>query len=57
MIIISITFLVAHCFWHESMSSNRIPINDGSYKVAVGKYTRNYTVIDNEFTQIMDVSC
>jgi hypothetical protein len=38
------------------MLSNILSINDGSYKVAVGKYTSDYTVIDNEFTQIIDVS-
>ncbi|XP_026815136.1 uncharacterized protein LOC113555042 isoform X2 [Rhopalosiphum maidis] len=45
----------AHCFWQNDLLSRRISINDGSYKVAVGKYTKDYTVIDNEFTQIMDV--
>jgi len=38
------------------MLSNIISINDGLYRIAVGKYNRNYTVIDNDFTQIMDVS-
>jgi len=38
------------------MLSNIISINDGLYKVAVGKYNRSYTVIDNDFTQILDVS-
>jgi len=38
------------------MLSNRISINNGLYKIAIGKYYRNYRVIENEFTQIMDVS-
>ncbi|XP_060836504.1 uncharacterized protein LOC132919163 isoform X2 [Rhopalosiphum padi] len=46
---------VAHCFWENGRQSNLISINDGSYKVAVRKYTQEYSVIDNEFTQIMDV--
>jgi len=38
------------------MLSNIISINDGLYKIAVGKYNRDLTLIDNDFTQIMDVS-
>jgi hypothetical protein len=38
------------------MLSKRLSINDGLYKIAVGKYDRDYSVIDNEFTQIIDVS-
>jgi len=38
------------------MLSNSIPINDGQYKIAVGKYDRNIKNIDYDFTQIMDVS-
>jgi len=38
------------------MISNRISVNNGLYRIAVGKYYRNFTVIDNDFTQIMDVS-
>ncbi|XP_060836526.1 modular serine protease-like isoform X1 [Rhopalosiphum padi] len=45
----------AHCFWQKDMLSKRLSINDGQFKIAVGKYDRDYTVIDNEFTQIMDV--
>lgn len=47
-------FLAAHCFWQEGLE-NRILINDGQYKIAVGKYKRDFSVIDNEFTQIIDV--
>ncbi|XP_060840495.1 uncharacterized protein LOC132921475 [Rhopalosiphum padi] len=45
----------AHCFWYKGISSKKISINDGSYKVAVGKYDRDITIIDNDFTRIMDV--
>ncbi|KAF0762508.1 Uncharacterized protein FWK35_00006322 [Aphis craccivora] len=45
----------AHCFWQEDMISNIISINDDLYKIAVGKYNRDLTVIDNDFTQIMNV--
>ncbi|XP_060870828.1 transmembrane protease serine 9-like isoform X2 [Metopolophium dirhodum] len=45
----------AHCFWKSDMSSNRILIDGGLYKIAVGKYDRNITIIDNNFTQIMNV--
>jgi len=38
------------------MLSKRISVLDGLYKIGVGKYNRDLTVIDNEFTQIMDVS-
>lgn len=47
-------FLAAHCFWQEGLT-NRILLNDGQYKIAVGKYKRDFSVIDNEFTQIIDV--
>jgi hypothetical protein len=47
---------VAHCFWQNGMLSNRISINYGLYKIAIGKYYRNYRTIENDFTQIMDVS-
>jgi len=46
----------AHCFWYQDIIlSNKILINDDSFKVAVGKYDRNFTVVDNEFTRIMNV--
>ncbi|CAH1707794.1 unnamed protein product [Aphis gossypii] len=45
----------AHCFWQKDMLSKRISVLDGLYKIGVGKYNRDLTVIDNEFTQIMDV--
>jgi len=49
-------FLAANCYWQESMLSNQISINDGQYKVAVGKDDRNFTVIDNGLTQIIEVN-
>ncbi|CAI6346329.1 unnamed protein product [Macrosiphum euphorbiae] len=46
----------ARCFWyHRRMSSNIISNISGRYKIAVGKYDRNFSIIDNNFTQIMDV--
>ncbi|XP_016661869.1 uncharacterized protein LOC100160377 isoform X2 [Acyrthosiphon pisum] len=45
----------AHCFWQKGMLSRKISINDGLYKIAVGKYARNFTVIDNDFTQMINV--
>jgi len=47
--------LAAHCFWQEKLTS-RILLNDGTYKVGVGKYKSDITIKDNEFTQIVDVS-
>ncbi|KAE9523065.1 hypothetical protein AGLY_016537 [Aphis glycines] len=46
---------VAHCFWYKTILSNKISINDDSYKVAVGKYDRNLTIVDNDFTQTINV--
>ncbi|CAI6368302.1 unnamed protein product [Macrosiphum euphorbiae] len=45
----------AHCFWQKGMLSKNISITDGLYKIAIGKYDRNLTVIDNEFTEIKNV--
>ncbi|XP_016659042.1 uncharacterized protein LOC100166859 isoform X3 [Acyrthosiphon pisum] len=45
----------AHCFWNQGMLSNTISISDGLYKIAVGKYDRNFSIIDNEFTKIINV--
>lgn len=46
--------LAAHCFVEEG-STDRIILNNNMYKVGVGKYDRNISVVDNEFTQIIDV--
>eukprot|EP00102_Acyrthosiphon_pisum_P006978 XP_003241091.2 PREDICTED: uncharacterized protein LOC100572031 isoform X6 [Acyrthosiphon pisum] len=45
----------AHCFWKKALLSKKISVTDGLYKIAVGKYDRNFTIIDNEFTQIINV--
>ncbi|XP_029345055.1 uncharacterized protein LOC100167148 isoform X2 [Acyrthosiphon pisum] len=45
----------AHCFWKKGMLSKNISITDGLYKIGVGKYNRNFTIIDNEFAQIINV--
>lgn len=47
---------MAHCFWQKKLLSKEISINGDSYKVAVGKYDKNFTVLDNEFTQIINVN-
>jgi len=47
--------LAAHCFWNKELT-NRIIINDGTYRIAIGKYKRDITIMDNEYTQIVDVS-
>jgi hypothetical protein len=36
--------------------TNRILINDGTYKISVGKYKSDILIKDNEFTQIVDVN-
>ncbi|XP_060881631.1 uncharacterized protein LOC132953091 isoform X2 [Metopolophium dirhodum] len=51
----NLVITAAHCFWQKGMLSNNISINNGLYKIAVGKYDRNFTIIDNDFTQIMNV--
>jgi len=50
-----IFFLAAHCFWQERLI-DRILINDGTYKIAVGKYKSDIAIKDNAFTQIVDVT-
>ncbi|XP_025198052.1 modular serine protease-like isoform X2 [Melanaphis sacchari] len=44
----------AHCFWQEGLIE-RILLNDGRYKISVGKYKSDITIKDNAFTQIVDV--
>jgi len=44
----------AHCFWEKGITDRKIK-NNGMYKVAVGKYKRDISIKDNEFTQIIDV--
>jgi len=48
--------IAGRCFWDRSESSDRIIKDDGKYKIAVGKYDRNISIIDNAYTQIMNVS-
>jgi hypothetical protein len=55
MLIILIIFLAANCFSHNGMQFNRLSINS-VYKIAVGKHNKDMKVIDNDFTQVMDVS-
>ncbi|XP_022182774.1 uncharacterized protein LOC111042453 isoform X2 [Myzus persicae] len=45
----------AHCFWPKGMLSKNFSINISLYKIAVGKYSRDFSVIDNDFTQIFNV--
>lgn len=51
------TFLIlaAHCFWSEGLINRVLSYND-MYKIGVGKYERNISIIDNDFTQILDAS-
>jgi len=47
---------VAHCFWKKGMLFKSLSVNNGLYKIVVGKYVRNFSVIDHNFTQIVNVS-
>lgn len=49
-------FLAAHCFWNKDLTSKVILNSNSLYKVGIGKYNRDISVKDNDFTQIMDVS-
>ncbi|XP_060870027.1 uncharacterized protein LOC132944607 isoform X1 [Metopolophium dirhodum] len=46
---------VAHTFWQKNMISKKISINDGLYKIGVGKFGYNLTITDNGINQIIDV--
>lgn len=48
-------FLAAQFFWQKGLKS-KIITDIQYYKIAVGKYTREFSEIDNESTQILDVS-
>lgn len=48
-------YLAAHCFWDGMVRESPKPIIYNQYKVAVGKYTRDIKVLDNEFTEFFDV--
>ncbi|XP_026810570.1 hemicentin-1-like isoform X2 [Rhopalosiphum maidis] len=54
-ITLNLVITAAHCFWVKGISKI-ISVTGGQYKIAVGKYKRNYTVNDNDFTQIMNVT-
>ncbi|XP_060869344.1 uncharacterized protein LOC132944160 isoform X2 [Metopolophium dirhodum] len=45
----------AHCFSNSITENITIIVNVGLYKIAVGKYDRNFRKLDNEFTKIMNV--
>ncbi|XP_060869972.1 uncharacterized protein LOC132944560 [Metopolophium dirhodum] len=44
----------AHCFWKKGMPYTIIIIDD-LYKVAAGKYYKNFKIFDNEYPQIINV--
>lgn len=48
-------FLAAHCFSDGEVREIPITILYHQYKIAAGKYKRDFNVIDNEFTQFFDV--
>lgn len=49
-------FIAAQCYWEEG-NTNKILMNENQkYKIAVGKYTSDLSIKDNNFTQIIDVS-
>ncbi|XP_060871436.1 uncharacterized protein LOC132945689 [Metopolophium dirhodum] len=45
----------AHCFSKSITENITTIVNVGLYKIAVGKYDRNFRKLDNEFTKIMNV--
>lgn len=50
--------LAAHCFFDGDVTSDsrtRLLESENAYKIAVGKYDRNISILDNDFTQIIDV--
>lgn len=49
-------FLAAQFFWQKGLKDKTIRDNSEYYKIAVGKYTRDISEIDNGFTQIVDVT-
>lgn len=55
MYIILLILLAAHCFSEVENDEIPIKIQYCQYKIATGKYARDFNVIDNEFTQFFDV--
>lgn len=49
-------FVAAHCFWKKGLRRTTIPNEKNIFKTAVGKENSNFSVIDNTYTQIIDVS-
>lgn len=49
-------FVAAHCFWTKGLRRTTIPNEKNIFKTAVGKESSNFSVIDNTYTQIIDVS-
>ncbi|CAI6350599.1 unnamed protein product [Macrosiphum euphorbiae] len=45
----------AHCFSKSVTENITIIVNDGLYKIAAGKYDRNFRNIDSEITKLMNV--
>lgn len=52
----SLRFLAAQFFWQKGLKEKTIRDTSQYYKIAVGKYTRDISEIDNGSTQIADVS-
>lgn len=48
---------MSSCCWEHNKISKIKSIKDGhKYKIDVGKCDRNFTIVDNEFSQIIYVS-
>jgi len=49
-------FTAAHCFWKKGLRRKILLNENFSIKIAVGKETTNFSVIDNKYTQFIDVN-
>ena len=49
-------FTAAQCYWEEGYTNKILMNKNHKYKIAVGKYTSDISIQDNNFTQIIDVS-
>uniref|UniRef100_A0A2H8TX70 Notecarin-D2 n=1 Tax=Melanaphis sacchari TaxID=742174 RepID=A0A2H8TX70_9HEMI len=45
----------AQCYWEEGNTDKILTNKNNTYKVAVGKYTSDISIKENNFTQIIDV--
>ncbi|CAH1715671.1 unnamed protein product [Aphis gossypii] len=45
----------AHCFWKKGLRRKILLNENFSTKIAVGKETTNFSVIDNKYTQFIDI--